>query len=1731
MLRNMIRCGIVIVVLATVGCGGGADQNPGQSGEPDAGADTGMSCTRDPELIAQQPACQFDDECPCGTHCELGRCTAQCATANDCAVGEVCDDFGRCRASGDAAMLPLPDPQGQGSLAVDRTRLFISEEGPNTLAVSVSRHPVTRARVAAARGVEVRCSEDADFAENCGLTDLQPGDTASVEVQYAADYDPSSQDIPSVTVYGPSNHETVMVPRFDQLPDAELAAKPLVGHYAGTLRLNEVGTDLAVDEMSPAPIPVQFDVNADVWEVDGGVVVAIDDPYDALTSEEQFIGRLELGEQATDGVVDGTASFEDHPFARATIAGRENVLLSSTVDATVRSRQAPRTLSMALTQVYRGMGISPAPAVKWSVELQREGGTTAAIPDRSHLPATTGYDPAARGVATPPWAAAFRGHETYGPDNIIPGDSTRDRLADADYTRACGLGRDKRVEIQRILSGYMMALEGEGDGQYMDYPFADGIRAAYHAALDKTVAEYRTVDPNVTGVTLNALIDPASWADMAPEGLDEGIACGFQDFAVTVSDYHVPADLPDVSETTASIDFCNQLAQEYKCQVKSVDVDHSLSLTGAVDFLGANSYRQATFDVTTKITKVCGLPAARQACGEKISCIDADSTDRSDYRGWGFGTSLTAQSKDQRCANSPLAAGIALDRQQNDLSATEVLETCISELDALDEAPPAYGSPKSIFDDSAKCVDAGRLLAALGAQAMVFGDHPPETPANLPPEGMARAGAYTQRLLVRWLQLYGFMATETDQGAQMSAYFRRGLNQTDPERLPPTLDTMLPTEMRGLDLLATPTVASAVLRMPVDALAQPDYRQYGANPVGSPGDDPNQALAPVLLETLVSQGDLLERYVTHKGTSQPADVDYLARWMPRMLLAQTMAADIKRRVDAAGVDPSWSQSYDTQARRARASVMHTVDFITGVNAGANPLGVEDYDLPLYHTADANDGNTDRFSAITDYIAGRRDDQSGWATKAIERAQSSLEAAEDVYVDAAEREWRNGLVDTIEGTTDQLKKDVRRKYNTKIFDICGPNLGADDADYDPLDDPSFDAATCAVADTDACRLDVARYYNLWTTPDVLGRMCVADQLRSSSAIETGGFADSTIDDFAKTWYDPAALPTCFFDDCHSGDGAFCLYCRPRGLDESHTVPVDKASMTLQVPLASSTGDGKARASAALHKARQVCAQRHPFARFEVAPDESPLEKPDCLTGSLGEAYLDVVAAAADVQAARIAYGEHMDAYDIAVKSCFIQQQGNRRLRDERRAHRWTMRRLRHRKLVIDGMARAAGALKDCGSTMSGVDSISGVVAGAATCAAAAMEAAYEIKSLQAQENMDNIEQSHDDLVARISENTALRRCYVEAKQELIGVKTANADISSAAFALQRAQANIDGQIQEAQRLYNRGRAQVEELSEDSAPVDGDTWAQPKIETYVKDFRLAKRATYLALRAVEYEYQQSLAARQDVLEAQLPEDLQGVLDELWTTAATRRINGNAANELTAVVSLRDDILQLGDKSKWPEFMHSLDAKQRFRALLTSERYAVYDDAGQYLGQRIPFKLAPLGALNVDTNGAAIYSRNDCAERLWSVDAGIVGEDAPVGGSRQVRLDIAQRNSFYSQWCTPPAASQAPFQYASVRPSRNLFRVPGDGVLAGTDRANDSVEQFSIARVQADVGTDEPTLEAEQDSAGASAELATRGLYGDYSVFIDTQNISRNGSDGVDLNAVDDILLRFDYLSVAK
>jgi len=295
-----------------------------------------------------------------------------------------------------------------------------------------------------------------------------------------------------------------------------------------------------------------------------------------------------------------------------------------------------------------------------------------------------------------------------------------------------------------------------------------------------------------------------------------------------------------------------------------------------------------------------------------------------------------------------------------------------------------------------------------------------------------------------------------------------------------------------------------------------------------------------------------------------------------------------------------------------------------------------------------------------------------------------------------------------------------------------------------------------------------------------------------------------------------------------------------------------------------------------------------------------------------------------------------------------------------------------------------------------------------------------------------------------------------------------------------------------------------------------WVDEKVEEFKKQFEWSRRLLFLAMRAVEFEFQQSLPFRSKIVAATTPAQLQDVVLGLQQEQAARTINRRRPDEASIVVSLRDDVLSIADRSGDPAGERNWTAADRFRSRLWDDRYAVHDSNGKYLGQGVPFTLGPTGVLETR-----------CGERVWRATATMQG-DGIESSAPGASVLLLKRNTFSSQYCngksprtTTATGATVPgpqMQVGVVHTAAQLLR-PG----ANVDLSD--ANEFTAALLYPWFNVRKTDFYKTGFRDGASEELAGRGLYGDYVLLFPKQVLE----DGFALDKVEDVLLRLDYLSV--
>jgi hypothetical protein len=1716
-----------LLAWSTAGCG---------SDSPKGAA---AACTPDPALVAAGRACRSDDQCPCGAGCNLGVCGAQCASSDDCA-GTTCDRFGRCRAAAegaegaegaDDAVIPPLAVTPQHQLVVSPR--FIALAAPSVAnTVLVRAHGVAgeAMRVAADDGVEVRCASTGEFAKECKIQPMPVDAIVPVAVRITSAT--AAGTLRSARFYFGDLMQVVAITSQSQGASLPTSSGVLGGPggltsgvFGGQIALRALGANKDPAAPGVTMSDLVIPVTARLFLGTGGAgTLVLQDPLHLLVPTGEWTGRV--AGTATDA---GTVDFPTIAYlsGEASKAAGTEVLL----DAPPASYSASgAAISFELVTRFAGVLMGDRrPQMRWGVVLNRTGdlptGAVAPTVAADVAPALV----AGRGLQPTPWESAIAKAATPSTATSWVSSTSGYQAQKRDLLGVFGrdTAREPSLFACNLDSGSVAALS--------QFAVNDAFGAELTAARHPIAAAIAASLSGKTAVTSTATLDWSAGARVMPCKVTFGAVT--PSFAGACS----PAS-ESASVALSTVDLCADMAAAYGCEVVDATAT-TMTATADVAYTDASSCARSNHAVAIAgtVNRVCKLPVVPAACAELALCYapvagaTLDSV-KSSYAG----STQLALSGDLKCrtggrsvamdvdVNAELAVGDPLR-----LKAANIAAECDGDLAKIrDAAAPtltSYGDGLTTAFASGRCVGAARYLYALGLATDA--DRRRAIDASAPSSPLASALA--NRLLGRWLSEHAFVAREAAEAERMAQVFRGGGSSSDPTVRPAS--QALAQSLAGWQLLLHPRFATAFDQMPGVLLAAPDYRPLaiGAAVAASANQEQPFALPVALLETIDAQlalADVMSEEAAFAGDAKAYDA-------PAQVLRQTyalraLAADMTARAvadaKAAGLPtPAWLARYELLGKSVQSVLQRILVRIDAARLGRNPLGIEPQDTPLYFFGDEATATT-RFSAISDFLIGQPGG-TAWVPTMVGRATASLADARTTWIAMRDRDV---AVQQTQLANEQHLDALRASYGGQLADLCGgpSTLGTNELLEKWTD---FDAYRCHNrSELAECRIDKSAYAALMTLDDVRYQLCYVGELRKRD--KTGGMRllDPALDALAD---DASPLGAAAFPAACSGGGSRdCLtYSNASGAHEIHVTPASFLFLKSTSPLLTSTDRDAAQAT---------CRTRLPAASttlpsLDLLPN-APASTADCFTGSIGEGVFEIRAIEKDLEIARSEASDLVDGYQIAMQSCLLQDSGNAQLADEQNKLRNSMNALGGVKLGMDIASNVCGNIKDCASAVESLSAenmagVYGFVAMGTICVTSIAQSGFDITSLALQYSMDVAQQNFDVTVLGIQNETAKKQCANDASMSLVGVRTA-------ALRVQRAGMDVDAayrrqrQLQAgAQGAYDEGRAALETAKGRTiAPVSHDLWASEKISTYLDDMRRARRVTYLAVRAVEYETQQTLALEGTVLASSNPKQFQAALDELWATAATRGVNGKRPTNLKVVLSLRDQLLQLSDKSKLPASEQTLSPTERFQLMLRDSRYAVYDAAGTYKGQRIPFELAPLGALGLgQANGIPVLSGSDCAERLWSVNASIVGPAAMYQGAAPsfTRIELHKLNTFYSQWCS---ATDTPFQSASVRPSRNLFKEPElTSTIGSATGATGEANEYTTARIQAYFNVDQKAFEADDYANGQTAELAARGLYGKYALFIPAEMLSTKGGTGLVLNKVQDVLLRLDYVSVAR
>jgi hypothetical protein len=538
------------------------------------------------------------------------------------------------------------------------------------------------------------------------------------------------------------------------------------------------------------------------------------------------------------------------------------------------------------------------------------------------------------------------------------------------------------------------------------------------------------------------------------------------------------------------------------------------------------------------------------------------------------------------------------------------------------------------------------------------------------------------------------------------------------------------------------------------------------------------------------------------------------------------------------------------------------------------------------------------------------------------------------------------------------------------------------------------------------------------------------------------------------------------------------------------------------------------------ARAQCAARFPNARkaFPTLQDVQPSLGPigNCYQGQLGEYALGVLLAGEQVETARARVSGLSESYEIAMRHCMEERATEtERSRLEAAQNGW-----------MTGMSALKTAVDVAAIAVGQVNVLKQVTSGGASNIEAGLKATSQVIGTV----MERAERNHREAIANLQGESRIRLCFNDAQMHLTGMRAATNVIAEQMIALERARTMLRNLKASGGRAVHQGRAALARLAARSTTHIAQTpWLGRALADYERKMNNGRRLAFLAVRAAESALQLSIEEdlRGAAIGARLASDLETIASRLGRRLADRRVGGRSVGDQmkVSVISLRDQLLQVDDRSDISDGRQNLAAADLFRSMLRDEKYGVYGPDGTFLGQRVPFSLVPFHAFGLATAESAatepLFSTSSCAERLWSVAISFQGPQATMvtGSNSLPQVQLRKANTFFSQRCSGDGSMQV----ESIRPWRNLE--------SGEAGPSDAVLPFQAANIQVSVNTATDDL---RGAGGGSADrtLAGMGLFGDYELFFAAGDLAANpDSAGVHLEYIEDILLRIEFIGTAR
>jgi hypothetical protein len=520
-------------------------------------------------------------------------------------------------------------------------------------------------------------------------------------------------------------------------------------------------------------------------------------------------------------------------------------------------------------------------------------------------------------------------------------------------------------------------------------------------------------------------------------------------------------------------------------------------------------------------------------------------------------------------------------------------------------------------------------------------------------------------------------------------------------------------------------------------------------------------------------------------------------------------------------------------------------------------------------------------------------------------------------------------------------------------------------------------------------------------------------------------------------------------------------------------------------------------------------RYPFA-------DSPLPVPEmadtCFSGAMGTSARTLRGAALQLKHSQETVSANAGHLDDVFNLCLKDKDNAQKAAEAHKAELTAWEVLGVAAAVV---AAAAATYVTAGAAAPGLAAAAGYTGAAATAAAATITTGVTAAAVLSTGiggflaiQREQINENIAKLEAQFANDNTVQSCWNEYRQTLRNMAGLETEIEQASNTVTVEAGNLGRLKDENQQAFQDGEAKLTiEQGRKYGSYAHSYWFDDKVSRFRTEFEWSRKLTYLAMLAVEYEFQQSLPYRGDVLTAANPDKLEQVVLGLKQEQISRTVNGRRPESASTVISLRDDVLTIDDRSQITiAGERNWTPAQRFEGRLRNGGYAYYASDGTYLGQGVPFDLAPQGILE-----------DRCGERMWRVTATIQG-DGLSDTTPNAPILLLKSNTFSSQWCDTGGADIPGMQSSSVHPTTQLFR-PGDSPVTS------DATGFTPALMYPWFNIRRTDFYKQTYQDGSSEELAGRGLYGQYVLLFPKQLLDS----GFPLEKVEDVLLRIDYLSV--